>query len=326
MNVKDEETGEVTNWGAEMGPPHGLQRNGWRRETLKIGEWSASRLHGQERDKRMNASTVTLASTGGRPGQTLDAVQQPERHCRSTSGLARCPARSQLLRQWCCASPRWEGTARSAGRSGGVERAARRASAIQRREPEGKGPAPRANGRILLVGPLLRRRVSGRRASASSIPSSISEQVPFQPWARALYVNRQDNELEPHTRCKASGVARQFLTPYGVEFLEMGVPHLHLRRGRSAHVPHHLHGRPHASQEPRTELLRPLHRLVGRRYARRRLRRFNENSGSTGEGCHTPSRCARWSASRASAIPGMKYEVTVDDPGAYTAPWTGWFF
>ena len=30
--------GDVTNWGAEMGPPHGLQRSGWRRETLKIGE------------------------------------------------------------------------------------------------------------------------------------------------------------------------------------------------------------------------------------------------------------------------------------------------
>ena len=38
INVKDEKTGEVTNWGAEMGPPHGLQRGGWRRDTLKIGE------------------------------------------------------------------------------------------------------------------------------------------------------------------------------------------------------------------------------------------------------------------------------------------------
>ncbi len=35
VNVKDEKTGEVTNWGAEMGPPHGLQRRGWRRETLE---------------------------------------------------------------------------------------------------------------------------------------------------------------------------------------------------------------------------------------------------------------------------------------------------
>ena len=38
FNVKDPKTGQVTNWGAEMGPPHGLQRRGWRRETLKLGD------------------------------------------------------------------------------------------------------------------------------------------------------------------------------------------------------------------------------------------------------------------------------------------------
>jgi len=75
FNVKDEQTGKVENWGFEMGPPHGLQRQGWRRETLKIGEvvtvegWLA-----KNGSKRTNASKVTLASTGGRPGQTLDAA------------------------------------------------------------------------------------------------------------------------------------------------------------------------------------------------------------------------------------------------------------
>ena len=75
FNVKDEQTGKVDNWGFEMGPPHGLQRQGWRRETLKIGEvvtvegWLA-----KNGSKRTNASKVTLASTGGRPGQTLDAA------------------------------------------------------------------------------------------------------------------------------------------------------------------------------------------------------------------------------------------------------------
>ena len=38
LNVKDATTGQVTNWGFEMGPPHGLQRRGWRRETLKLGD------------------------------------------------------------------------------------------------------------------------------------------------------------------------------------------------------------------------------------------------------------------------------------------------
>ena len=38
VNVKDAGTGQVANWGAELGPPHGLQRSGWQRTTLKIGE------------------------------------------------------------------------------------------------------------------------------------------------------------------------------------------------------------------------------------------------------------------------------------------------
>ena len=77
--------------------------------------------------------------------------------------------------------------------------------------------------------------------------------VPFQPWARAVYDDRQKHELEPHTRCKPSGVARQFLTPYGVEFVEprRAAARLHLRHRRTAHLPHRLHGRPSAPARPR---------------------------------------------------------------------------
>ena len=75
INVKDEKTGEVTNWGAEMGPPHGLQRRGWRRETLKIGEEvTVAGSLAKNGSKRLNARQVTMTSTGGRPGETLDAV------------------------------------------------------------------------------------------------------------------------------------------------------------------------------------------------------------------------------------------------------------
>ena len=74
VNVKDPKTGEVTNWGAEMGPPHGLQRSGWRRETLAIGQQvTVVGSMAKNGAKRMNASKVTLTATGGRPGQTLDA-------------------------------------------------------------------------------------------------------------------------------------------------------------------------------------------------------------------------------------------------------------
>jgi hypothetical protein len=75
VNVKDEKTGEVTNWGAEMGPPHGLQRRGWRQNTLKIGDSvTVAGSMAKNGAKRMNASKVTLTATGARPGETLDAA------------------------------------------------------------------------------------------------------------------------------------------------------------------------------------------------------------------------------------------------------------
>ena len=75
INVKDKDTGKVTNWGAEMGPPHGLQRRGWRRETLKIGEQvTVAGSLAKNGSKRMNARSVTMTKTGGRPGETLDAA------------------------------------------------------------------------------------------------------------------------------------------------------------------------------------------------------------------------------------------------------------
>ena len=63
FNVRDDATGQVTNWGAEMGPPAGLQTNGWRRDTLKIGEKVTVCGFGTKRnDNRMNASRVILSS------------------------------------------------------------------------------------------------------------------------------------------------------------------------------------------------------------------------------------------------------------------------
>ena len=75
INVKDETTGDVTNWGAEMGPPHGLQRRGWRRDTLKIGEQvTVTGSRAKNGTNRMNARIVTLTATGARPGESLDAA------------------------------------------------------------------------------------------------------------------------------------------------------------------------------------------------------------------------------------------------------------
>ena len=69
IDVRDEKTGKVTNWAFEMGAPAVIQRSGWTRNTMKIGDLvivtgsqaKSGRPHG-------NARTVTMASTGKRLG------------------------------------------------------------------------------------------------------------------------------------------------------------------------------------------------------------------------------------------------------------------
>ena len=59
FNVKDE-NGTVTNWGAEMGPPHLLQGSGWTRTTMKIGDTIIVQGSlAKNGSKRVNARNVT---------------------------------------------------------------------------------------------------------------------------------------------------------------------------------------------------------------------------------------------------------------------------
>jgi len=68
LNVKDEK-GLMANWGFEMGPPHLLQGQGWSRTTLKIGdEIVVEGSLAKNGAKRVNARSVTMASTGVRLG------------------------------------------------------------------------------------------------------------------------------------------------------------------------------------------------------------------------------------------------------------------
>ena len=65
IDVADEKTGKVTNWGMEMGTPNILMRNGWRRDTLKVGDTVVVEgSKAKDGSPTGNARTVTLASTG----------------------------------------------------------------------------------------------------------------------------------------------------------------------------------------------------------------------------------------------------------------------
>ena len=67
IDVKDEKTGKVTNWGMEMGTPNILMRNGWRRDTMKIGDVvTVEGSLAKDGSPTGNARTVLLAKTGQR--------------------------------------------------------------------------------------------------------------------------------------------------------------------------------------------------------------------------------------------------------------------
>lgn len=52
-------------------------------------------------------------------------------------------------------------------------------------------------------------------------PSFDVANIKFKPWAKGLFDSRQQHDLEPHARCKPSGAVRQLLTPYGIEIVEV---------------------------------------------------------------------------------------------------------
>ena len=169
------------------------------------------------------------------------------------------------------------------------------------------------------------------RAGANThLPNNIKiEEVPFQPWARALHEAREAafESDEPHTRCKISGGPRQFITPYGVEFVDMpeiqrvyifdiGGPHTYrtiYMDGRSH--PKDLEPSYYGHSVGHWEKDALVVDTVG----------FNEKFWIDREGSpHTDKLHLIERFSRPD-FNTLQYEVTVDDPGAYTAQWTGGF-
>jgi hypothetical protein len=67
IDVTDEKTKKVANWAMEMGSPNGLMRQGWTRNTMKIGDVvTVEGSLAKDGSNTGNARAVVLASTGQR--------------------------------------------------------------------------------------------------------------------------------------------------------------------------------------------------------------------------------------------------------------------
>jgi hypothetical protein len=61
VNVKDEATGKLVNWGAEMGSPNALMRSGWTRNTMTVGMVvTFTGALAKDGSNRVNTNSVTV--------------------------------------------------------------------------------------------------------------------------------------------------------------------------------------------------------------------------------------------------------------------------
>jgi hypothetical protein len=157
-----------------------------------------------------------------------------------------------------------------------------------------------------------------------NVPTGIAN-VPFLPWSKAMYdyVQRTQNAYDPEGFCLPPGGPRAFGTPYPVEFLQQKDRIIVIFEG-GAHVWREIHmdGRPH----PQGSALNPTYfgHSVGRwegdtlvidtvGYNERTWLGFN-GFFHTDE-LHTIERITR------PNYDTLRYEVTIDDPGAYSRKW-----
>ena len=200
-------------------------------------------------------------------------------------------------------------------------------------------PVPRLeDGRVNLGPPPGEKGMWGRRTANLAInPDSYEaratldspihiDDVPLQPWARALTNYRHSLALasEPYTRCKPAGGPRQLMSPYGLEIVDMPelerIFILNISNAMSYRTIY-MDGREHP------ENLRPGYfgHSVGRWEGDTLVVDtvgFNERFWMNRDGLpHTDAMHLVERFTRTS-FDTLEYVVTIDDPGAYTAPWT----
>jgi hypothetical protein len=158
----------------------------------------------------------------------------------------------------------------------------------------------------------------------TTLPQNMLDKIPFQPWARAVYDQRQIDEFEPHTRCKASGVSRQFSTPYGTEFVD--VPDLQRiyildMGGPNSYRIIYMDGRPHPANLKPTNYGHSIGRWEGDTLVVETVG-LNEKFWLDTRGTPHTEKLKFTERFTRTDQNTLQYTATIDDPGAYTAPWT----
>jgi hypothetical protein len=292
VNVQDGT--RLSNWAVEVESPIDLQQSGWRRDSLMPGD--AIRVEGMAaRDGSRQAwgSSIVMRDSGRR---VLNVTPME-----SYQPLASRPA------------PRWpDGRTRLGALPNGVDgywALPSRTALVE----DGVNVDIGADGQLVNV------------ADAVGV-------APFQPWARELYEYRQSRFLRDDPmflNCKPPGGPRQFQLPYGVEFIEdRDAERIFVLVGsgnRNFRIVY-LDGRSHIGQVGGDDD-NPLYygRSVGEWEDDTLVldtRGFNEDFWFSNGGLPHTTQLRMTERFSRPDFDTLTYEVTIDDPGAYTRPWT----
>jgi hypothetical protein len=286
----------VENWAVELESTVLLKKSGWSRTTLVPGD--AIKVDGiaaRDGTRQVWGSNLIQAATNRRVLNAIDTAPPPPEVARPT--------------------PRWpDGTPQlGAPTTAGGYWAYPTSSVLMQ-----SGAKVSMNGDGVLA----------RLADAPQV-------APFQPWALGLYQHRQQRHLADDPsflNCKPPGAVRQFQQPYGVQFVEdrrnkrMFVL---VGSGNRNYRIIYLDGRARQGQVQGDDD-NPLYygRAAGHWEGDTLVVEtsgFNEDFWFSNGGLpHTDKLLLVERFSRPS-LDTLRYEVTINDPGAYTKPWSsGW--
>jgi hypothetical protein len=288
--------GNVVNWALELASPSELKRSGWTRESLHVGD--AVTVEGnlaRDGSKLAEARTVTVAG-----GKKLSAP--------TGEALAAAPRSSQQAKP----APKW---------------------------PDGHprlGPVPGEKGYWAYpsAASLVENAAGAIRMNANGLLANLADAgkvAPFQPWAKGLYEYRQRTLLkdDPMVSCLPPGGPRMMMVPHGVQFLEQpDRQRIFVMSGGGNHNWRliNLDGRalPGTEDESPTYFGYSSGKWEGETLVVNSVGYAERFWFSNGGLPHTESLKLTERFSRPD-FNTLRYEVTVDDVGAYTRPWTsGW--
>lgn len=284
------QNGQIKNWATEWESRPELRRAGWRSDSIKVGD--AVTFEGSSaRDGSAKAAGKSLAIAGGKKLLAANVAQML---------VPRPPVASKP-------APKWpDGHVRLGIGPGEI----------------GYWANASVNG--MSEDPKVKMNRDGLLANLGD----AGKVAPFQPWAKALYEYRQRNLLrdDPMASCLPPGGPRQFMVPNGLQILEQPdrkriffISGGGNRNWRLAY----LDGRalPNMDTASPTYFGYSVGQWDGDTLALNTIG-FNERFWFTNGGLpHTEKLTVKERISRPD-FNTLKYEVTVDDPGAYTRPWT----